>query len=54
MRCSIEPKDRMYLAGKYWSPELPEDVFLQRPQDIPQRSYLTVPRTSRSDVTGTS
>ena len=34
----------------------PQDVHvpLQRPQDIPYRSYLTVPGTSSSDAQGTS
>ena len=25
----------IYTAGKYWSPGRPEDVPLQRPQDVP-------------------
>ena len=34
--CKIMP------AGEYWSPGRPEDVPLQRPQDVPQRSYFTI------------
>ena len=37
-------------AGKYWSPGRSEDVPLQRPEDVPYRSYLTVPGTSWNDV----
>ena len=42
------------LAGKYWSPEHPDDVPLKCPQDVPERSYLTIPGMSQSDVQGTS
>ena len=41
-------------AGKYWSPGLPEDVPLHRPQDVSLSSYLTVQGTSRSDDQWTS
>ena len=34
MRYSLEPKDGRYPDGKYWSPGRPEDVLLQRPQDV--------------------
>ena len=48
-------------AGKYWSlgclddvPKrslgCPEDVPMQRPQDVPWRFYLTIPWTSQCDV----
>ena len=41
-------------AGKYWSLGRPEDVPLQRRPDVPERSYLTIPGTFRSDVPETS
>ena len=41
-------------ASKYWFPGLPEDFLLQRPQDVPYISYLTIAGTSQSDVLGTS
>ena len=40
-------------AGKYWSPERPEDIPIQDTQDVPYRPYLTIPGTSQSDVLGT-
>ena len=47
-----------YPAGKYWSPESPEEV----PSNVPRTSFLTIQgtlpsdllRKSRSDVPGTS
>ena len=36
-------------AGKYWSPELPEAVPLQRPQDVPKNAIW--PSRGRPDPT---
>ena len=40
-------------AGNSWSPGRPKEVPLQRPQDIPYRSYLTIERMFRNDVQAT-